>query len=207
MWVGWLVPYIERIVKGLVNPMLHSVKPSFLSTLSIEEFNLGKRSPYIKSLRCYDGNREDMILEWDLDLCTKDMRIVLGATLGGKHLGLPIRVYVTDLHVIGPLRMGFKWMPVAPHLKHMTISFLSVPEAKVKVKPVSKTGIDVTEIPGLQGWIDGLVKDGLQVRFPARSVIKTHETTRCMTRLKLIASIHPCIARLVALSPTARLGQ
>ena len=103
-----------------------------------------------------------MILEWDLDLCTKDMRIVLGATLGGKQLGLPIRVYVTDLHVEGPLRMGFKWMPVAPHLRHMTISFLSVPEVEVKVKPVSSSGLDVTEIPGLQGWIDGLVKQGLQ---------------------------------------------
>ena len=45
------MPYVERIVKGLVNPLLHSVKPSFFSTLSIEEFNLGRRSPYIKSLR------------------------------------------------------------------------------------------------------------------------------------------------------------
>ena len=121
-----------------------------------------------------------MILEWDLDLCTKDMRIVLGATLGGKQLGLPIRVYVTDLHVEGPLRMGFKWMPVAPHLRHMTISFLSVPEVEVKVKPVSSSGLDVTEIPGLQGWIDGLVKQGLQQvrRAGVRTVPYRHDAAR-----------------------------
>ena len=93
--IGWLVPYIERIVRKIVNPLLDSIKPSFFSSLAIDEFNLGTRSPYIKSLRCYDGNEEDMILEWDLDLCTKHMRIVLAATLGGKYFGMPIKVYVT----------------------------------------------------------------------------------------------------------------
>ena len=163
LWVGWLVPYLNRLVKRLVNPLLDDVKPSFFSTLAIDEFNLGKRGPYIKSLRCYDGSHtEDMVMEWDLDLCTKDMKIILAATLGGKHLGMPIKVFVTDLRIVGPLRLGFKWMPTAPHLKHMTISFLSVPDAKVCVKPISNGALDLTELPGLQGWVDKLVRDGLQ---------------------------------------------
>lgn len=157
-----VVPYVERLVRRLVNPLLDDIMPSFFSTLTIDEFNLGKRAPYIKSYRCYDGNEEDMILEWDLDLCSRDLRVVLAATLGGKHLGMPIKVYLTDLRIVGPLRLGFKWMPVAPHLKHMTISFLSVPEAKVKVKPVSNEGIHVAELPGLQEFVDKLVRDGLQ---------------------------------------------
>ena len=120
LWVGWLVPWLSRVLKRSVNPLLNDVKPAIFASLEIADFDLGRRGPNVKSVKCYDGQEEDMILELDIDLCTKDMNIVLAATLGGKYFGMPLKVFANDLCIAGPLRLGFKWMPVAPHVRHWT---------------------------------------------------------------------------------------
>lgn len=69
---------------------------------------------------------------------------------GQNHRGSVYRVGLC-LQVLIGLKFLRKW----PFLGRLRLCFVEAPFFQVTVKPIFSHGLDVTEIPGISGWVVG----------------------------------------------------
>ena len=157
-WEGWLEFWLNRLLTRILTNVLNNVKPETLHTLEITTFRLGDAAPRIKSSRCWRGNENETILEWDLVWQTDQMDITLSAKVGGAKFAVPVplRVFVKDLRIAGKFRLGLFWTrrKGGPYLSKLRLSFVDMPEHSVTIKPVTSSFIDVRDLPGVDTAIE-----------------------------------------------------
>eukprot|EP00854_Cymbomonas_tetramitiformis_P008734 gene8734-10355_t len=166
MWVGWIAPWLNRLLLNILERVLRRVRPAFLETLELTKFDLGTRAPQFSAIRVFQSgdNDEETKVEFDVDLSTTDLSIILSTKLGNNKLGLPVKVYASDLLVKGRLRLGFQFLDHAPYVKSLRIAFTSVPFYSLSIKPMATKGVDITDLPLLDTWLKGLL-DNVFSRF------------------------------------------
>lgn len=49
--------------------------------------------------------------------------------------------------------MGIKFLPKWPFLGRLRVCFVEPPYFQMTVKPIFSRGLDVTEVPGIAGWL------------------------------------------------------
>ncbi|XP_043699229.1 C2 domain-containing protein At1g53590-like isoform X2 [Telopea speciosissima] len=87
-----------------------------------------------------------------------DMSGILAVKLR-KRLGFGIwaKLHVTGMHVEGKVLVGVRFLREWPFLGRLRVCFVEPPYFQMTVKPIFNHGLDVTELPGIAGWLDNLL--------------------------------------------------
>ncbi|XP_015581456.1 C2 domain-containing protein At1g53590 isoform X2 [Ricinus communis] len=94
-----------------------------------------------------------------MNFCTADdMSSVLAVKLRRRlGFGMWAKLHMTAMHVEGKVLIGVKFLSHWPFLGRLRICFAEPPYFQMTVKPVFTHGLDVTELPGIAGWLDKLL--------------------------------------------------
>ncbi|XP_043690197.1 C2 domain-containing protein At1g53590-like isoform X2 [Telopea speciosissima] len=126
----------------------------------VQHLYLGRNPPRftdIKVLRQCDDDH--LVLELGMNfLSGNDMSAIIAVKLR-KRLGFGIRakLHVTGMHVEGKVLVGVKFLREWPFLGRLRVCFVEPPYFQMTVKPIFNHGLDVTELPGIAGWLDKLL--------------------------------------------------
>ncbi|XP_047177719.1 C2 domain-containing protein At1g53590 isoform X3 [Vigna umbellata] len=87
-----------------------------------------------------------------------DMSAILAVKLR-KRLGFGMwaKLHITGMHVEGKVLVGVKFLSTWPFLGRLRVCFVEPPYFQMTVKPIFTHGLDVTELPGIAGWLDKLL--------------------------------------------------
>ncbi|THU52853.1 hypothetical protein C4D60_Mb10t08290 [Musa balbisiana] len=96
-------------------------------------------------------------------LSADDMSAKLAIRLR-KRLGFGIKtnMHITSMHVEGKVLVGVKFLRHWPFLGRVRVCFVEPPYFQMTVKPIFGHGLDVTELPGISGWLDKLLDDAFE---------------------------------------------
>ncbi|KAF0917627.1 hypothetical protein E2562_020991 [Oryza meyeriana var. granulata] len=91
-------------------------------------------------------------------LSAEDMSAVLSMQLHKSlGLGMTANMHLTSMHVEGKILVGVKFVRSWPFLGRVRLCFVEPPYFQMTVKPLISHGLDVTEFPGISGWLDKLM--------------------------------------------------
>jgi len=91
-------------------------------------------------------------------LSAEDMSVVLAMQLHKSvGFGMTANMHLTRMHVEGKVLLGVKFVRSWPFLGRIRLCFVEPPYFQMTVKPLVGHGFDVTEFPGISGWLDKLM--------------------------------------------------
>ncbi|XP_020575196.1 C2 domain-containing protein At1g53590-like [Phalaenopsis equestris] len=151
----------QHFLLPIIPWFLDKYKPWTASKAVVESLYLGRNPPMFTEIRVLGQSFDDdhLVLELGMSfLSAKDMSAVLAVQLR-KSLGLGMwaNMHVTGMHVEGKVLVGVKFLRQWPFIGRMRVCFAEVPYFQMTVKPIFNHGIDVTELPGIAGWLDNLL--------------------------------------------------
>lgn len=122
---------------------------------------MGRNSPLFTSMRVLPETSDDdhLVLEIGMNfLSAEDMSAVLSMQLHKSvGLGMTANMHLTSMHVEGKILVGVKFVRSWPFLGRVRLCFVEPPYFQMTVKPLIGHGLDVTEFPGISGWLDKLM--------------------------------------------------
>ncbi|PNT70238.1 hypothetical protein BRADI_2g08500v3 [Brachypodium distachyon] len=156
---------MEKIVSQLLGPIipwfLDKFKPWTVSKASVQELYMGRDPPIFTSMRVLPETSDDdhLVLELGMNfLSAEDMSVVLAMQLHKSvGLGMTANMHLTRMHVEGKVLLGVKFVRSWPFLGRLRLCFVEPPYFQMTVKPLVGHGLDVTEFPGISGWLDKLM--------------------------------------------------
>ncbi|KAL6627086.1 hypothetical protein ACP70R_030812 [Stipagrostis hirtigluma subsp. patula] len=156
---------MEKIVSNLLRPIipwfLDKFKPWTVSKASVQELYMGRNPPMFTSMRVLPETSDDdhLVLELGMNfLSAEDMSVILAMQLHKSvGLGMTANMHLTSMHVEGKILVGVKFVRSWPFLGRVRLCFLEPPYFQMTVKPLINHGLDVTEFPGISGWLDKLM--------------------------------------------------
>ncbi|KAK8914457.1 C2 domain-containing protein [Platanthera zijinensis] len=140
---------------------LDKYKPWTVNKAVVEHLYLGRNPPMFTEMRVLGQSSDDdhLVIELGMSfLSAEDMRAVLAVQLKKSvGLGMWTNMHVTGMHVEGKVLVGVKFLRQWPFIGRVRVCFAEVPYFQMSVKPIFHRGIDVTELPGIEGWLDNLL--------------------------------------------------
>ncbi|PWA71550.1 calcium-dependent lipid-binding (CaLB domain) family protein [Artemisia annua] len=109
---------------------------------------------------CRQSSGDDhLVLEMGINFRTaEDMNAILAVKLTKRLVfGMWTKMHLTGMHVEGKVLVGVKFLPKWPFVGRLRVCFLEPPYFQMTVKPIFAHGLDVTELPGIAGWLDKLL--------------------------------------------------
>ncbi|KAL3613738.1 hypothetical protein CASFOL_041812 [Castilleja foliolosa] len=161
----WLVCMEEIVSQKILLPLfpwfLNKYKPWTVKDVEVQHLYLGRAPPIIIEMRVVQHCNSDdhLVLELGMNFRTADdMSAILGVKLR-KRLGFGIsaKLHLLGIHVEGKVLVGVKFMRGWPFISRLRVCFAGPPYFQMTVKPIFSHGLDVTEFPGIAGWIDNLL--------------------------------------------------
>ncbi|CAO2836441.1 unnamed protein product [Amaranthus hypochondriacus] len=151
----------QRIFLPIIPWFLQKYKPWTVKRAVVQHLYLGRTPPLFTDIRVLRDSTEDdhLVLELGLNFLTADdMSAILAAKLR-KRLGFGIvaKMHLTCMHVEGKVLVGVKFLRSWPFIGRLRICFAEPPYFQMTVKPIFNHGLDVTELPGIAGWLDKLL--------------------------------------------------
>ncbi|KAI0492175.1 hypothetical protein KFK09_026441 [Dendrobium nobile] len=140
----------QQFLLPIIPWFLDKYKPWTASKAVVEHLYLGRNPPMFTDIR---------VLELGMSfLSAKDMNAILSVQLR-KTLGLGIwtNIHLAGMHLEGKVLVGVKFLRQWPFIGRVRMCFAGAPYFQLTVKPIFNHGIDVTEIPGIAGWLDNLL--------------------------------------------------
>lgn len=162
MWPICLESIIsQRIFLPIIPWFLQKYKPWTVKQAVVQHLYLGRNPPLFTEIRVLRDSTEDdhLVLELGLNFLTADdMSAILAAKLR-KRLGFGIvaKMHLTGMHVEGKVLVGVKFLRSWPFIGRLRVCFAEPPYFQMTVKPLFNHGFDVTELPGIAGWLDNLL--------------------------------------------------
>ncbi|GER53919.1 calcium-dependent lipid-binding family protein [Striga asiatica] len=186
----WLICIEEIVSQKILLPIfpwfLKKYKPWTVKDVELQHLYLGRSPPIITDMRVVQHSNGDdhLVLELGMNFRTADdMSAILGVKLR-KRLGFGMwaKLHLLGMHVEGKVLVGVKFIRSWPFISRLRVCFAGPPYFQMTVKPIFTHGLDVTELPGIAGWIDNLLalvfeQTLVEVRFCA-SVVSTVEKYR-----------------------------
>ncbi|KVI02131.1 hypothetical protein Ccrd_019585 [Cynara cardunculus var. scolymus] len=142
----------QKILLPIIPWFLQKYKPWTAKEAVIQTIYLGRSPPMFTEMRvCRQSTGDDhLVLELGMNFQTADdMNGVLAVKLT-KRLGFGMWA---KMH----LTVGVKFLPRWPFLGRLRVCFVEPPYFQMTVKPIFAYGLDVTELPGIAGWLDNLL--------------------------------------------------
>ncbi|MED6194644.1 hypothetical protein PIB30_030385 [Stylosanthes scabra] len=91
-------------------------------------------------------------------LTADDMSAILAVKLRKRlGFGMTAKLHITGMHIEGKVLVGVKFLRTWPFLGRLRVCFVEPPYFQMTVKPIFTHGLDVTELPGIAGWLDKLL--------------------------------------------------
>ncbi|KAE8720383.1 C2 domain-containing protein [Hibiscus syriacus] len=127
----------------------------------VQQLYLGRNAPLITEMRVLHqwSDDDDLVLELGLNFLTaEDMSAVLAVKLR-KRLGFGMwaKLNITRMHIEAKVLIGMKFVRQWPFLSRLRLCFVEPPYFQMTVKPIFTHGLDVTEVPGIDKWLDKLL--------------------------------------------------
>ncbi|XP_042489735.1 C2 domain-containing protein At1g53590-like isoform X2 [Macadamia integrifolia] len=151
----------QKLLLPIIPWFLEKYKPWTAKEAMVQHLYLGRNPPRLTDIRvlrqCGDGDH--LVLELGMNfLSGNDMSGIFSVKLR-KTLGFGIRakLHVTGMHVEGKVLVGVKFLREWPFLGRLRVCFVEPPYFQMTVKPIFSHGLDVTELPGIAGWLDKLL--------------------------------------------------
>ncbi|CAN6453046.1 unnamed protein product [Victoria cruziana] len=151
----------QKILLPIVPWFLEKYKPWTAKKVVLQELYLGRKPPIITEMRVIGQSADDdhLVLELGLNfLSADDMSAILAVQLR-KRLGFGMwtKLHLTSMHIEGKVLVGVKFLKQWPFLQRIRLCFVQPPFFQMTVKPIFSHGLDVTEVPGIAGWLDKLL--------------------------------------------------
>ncbi|KAL6570583.1 hypothetical protein OROGR_000133 [Orobanche gracilis] len=161
----WLVCMEEIVSQKILLPIfpwfLKKYKPWTVKEVEIQHLYLGSSPPIITEVRVVQHSSGDdhLVLELGLNFRTADdMSAILGVKLRKRlGFGMLAKLHLLGMHVEGKVLVGVKFIRGWPFISRLRVCFAGPPYFQMTVKPIFSHGLDVTELPGIAGWIDNLL--------------------------------------------------
>ncbi|XP_047177715.1 C2 domain-containing protein At1g53590 isoform X1 [Vigna umbellata] len=150
----------QKILFPIIPWFLEKYKPWTAKEAVVQHLYLGRNPPMfteIRVLRQIDDNH--LVLELGMNFrSADDMSAILAVKLR-KRLGFGMwaKLHITGMHVEGKVLVGVKFLSTWPFLGRLRVCFVEPPYFQMTVKPIFTHGLDVTELPGIAGWLDKLL--------------------------------------------------
>ncbi|XP_042478481.1 C2 domain-containing protein At1g53590-like [Macadamia integrifolia] len=151
----------QKLLLPLIPWFLEKYKPWTAKKAMVQHLYLGRTPPMFTDIRVLRQNSNDdhLVLELGMNfLSGDDMSGILAVKLR-KRLGFGMwaKLHVTGMHVEGKVLVGVKFLREWPFLGRLRVCFVEPPYFQMTVKPIFNHGLDVTELPGIAGWLDKLL--------------------------------------------------
>ncbi|KAM0017245.1 putative C2 domain, synaptotagmin-like mitochondrial-lipid-binding domain, C2 domain superfamily [Helianthus debilis subsp. tardiflorus] len=151
----------QKILLPIIPWFLEKYKPWTVKEAAVQSLYMGRSPPMITEMRvCRQSTGDDhLVLELGLNFKTADdMSAILAAKLTKRlGFGMSAKMHITGMHVEGKVLVGIKFLPKWPFLGRLRVCFVEPPYFQMTVKPIFSHGLDVTEVPGIAGWLDKLL--------------------------------------------------
>ncbi|KAK1320106.1 C2 domain-containing protein [Acorus calamus] len=151
----------QQFLLPIIPWFLDKFKPWTARKAVVQHLYLGRNPPMFTEIRVLHESADDdhLVLELGMNfLSADDMSAILAVQLR-KRLGFGMwaKMHITGMHVEGKVLVGVKFLRHWPFLGRMRLCFIGPPYFQMTVKPIFNHGIDVTEIPGIAGWLNKLL--------------------------------------------------
>ncbi|KAL8507865.1 hypothetical protein ACS0TY_018421 [Phlomoides rotata] len=161
----WPVCMEEIVSQKILLPIfpwfLKKYKPWTVKDVEVQHLYLGRSPPLFTEMRVLQHSSGDDHLVMELGMnfrSADDMSAILGVKLR-KRLGFGMwaKLHMLGMHVEGKVLVGVKFRRGWPFISRLRVCFAGPPYFQMTVKPIFTHGLDVTELPGVAGWIDNLL--------------------------------------------------
>nr|XP_011465558.1 PREDICTED: C2 domain-containing protein At1g53590 isoform X1 [Fragaria vesca subsp. vesca] len=151
----------QRVLLPIIPWFLEKYKPWTVSKGVVQHLYLGRNPPMFTEMRVLRQSTGDdhLVLELGMNFLTADDMLGILAVKLKKRLGFGIwaKLHITGMHVEGKVMIGVKFLRKWPFLGRVRLCFVEPPYFQMTVKPIFTRGLDVTEVPGIDGWLDKLL--------------------------------------------------
>ncbi|CAN6231462.1 unnamed protein product [Urochloa humidicola] len=140
---------------------LEKFKPWTARKAVIQSLYLGRNPPMFTDIRVVRQSTEDdhLVLEIGMNFLSADdmdarMAVQLRKRVG---FGITANMHITGMHVEGKVLVGVRFLRQWPFIGRVRVCFVEPPYFQMTVKPLFGHGLDVTELPGISGWLDRIL--------------------------------------------------
>ncbi|XP_044505690.1 C2 domain-containing protein At1g53590 isoform X4 [Mangifera indica] len=151
----------QKILLPIIPWFLEKYKPWTAKEAVVQHLYLGRNPPMFTEIRVLRHSNDDdhLVLELGMNFLTADDMSAIIAVKLRKRLGFGMwtKLHVTGMHVEGKVLIGVKFLQKWPFLGRLRLCFSEPPYFQITVKPIFTHGLDVTELPGIAGWLDKLL--------------------------------------------------
>ncbi|XP_031102645.1 C2 domain-containing protein At1g53590 isoform X4 [Ipomoea triloba] len=150
----------QKILLPIIPWFMQKYKPWTVKDIDVQHLYLGRCPPMFTEMRVLHQSTGDdhLALELGMNFCTEDMNASLAVKLRRRlGLGMRAKLHLLGMHVEGKVLVGVKFLPKWPFLDRLRVCFAEPPYFQMTVKPIFSHGLDVTELPGIAGWLDKLL--------------------------------------------------
>ncbi|XP_073302012.1 C2 domain-containing protein At1g53590-like isoform X2 [Primulina huaijiensis] len=151
----------QKILLPMVPWFLQKYKPWTVKDAEVQHLYLGRSPPMFTEIRVLRQTNDDdhLVMELGMNFRTADdMSAILGVKLRKRlGFGMPVKLHLLGMHVEGKVLVGIKFIRKWPFISRLRVCFTGPPYFQMTVKPIFTHGLDVTELPGIAGWIDNLL--------------------------------------------------
>uniref|UniRef100_A0A0D9VFA7 SMP-LTD domain-containing protein n=1 Tax=Leersia perrieri TaxID=77586 RepID=A0A0D9VFA7_9ORYZ len=151
----------EKFLLPIFPWFLNKFKPWTARKAVIQNLYLGRTPPMFTDIRVVSQSTDDdhLVLEIGMNfLSADDMNATMAVQLR-KRLGFGItaNMHITGMHVEGKVLVGVRFLQQWPYIGRVRVCFVEPPYFQMTVKPLFGHGLDVTELPGISGWLDRML--------------------------------------------------
>ncbi|XP_039839661.1 C2 domain-containing protein At1g53590-like isoform X4 [Panicum virgatum] len=102
---------------------------------------------------------DHLVLEIGMNfLSAEDMDARMAVQLRKRvGFGIKANMHITGMHVEGKVLVGVRFLRQWPFIGRVRVCFVEPPYFQMTVKPLFGHGLDVTELPGISGWLDRML--------------------------------------------------
>ncbi|KZV38482.1 hypothetical protein F511_40344 [Dorcoceras hygrometricum] len=151
----------QKILLPMIPWFLQKYKPWTVKDAEVQHLYLGRSPPMLTEVRVLRQTNDDdhLVMEMGLNFRTADdMSAILGVKLRKRlGFGMLVKMHLLGMHVEGKVLIGVKFIRKWPFISRLRVCFAGPPYFQMTVKPIFTHGLDVTELPGIAGWIDNLL--------------------------------------------------
>ncbi|KAL7129268.1 hypothetical protein ABFS83_13G054000 [Erythranthe nasuta] len=151
----------QKMLLPIVPWFLKKYKPWTAKDIELQHLYLGRSPPILTEMRVLqNANGDDhLVIEAGLNFRTaEDMSAILQVKLRRRlGFGMTTKLHLLGMHIEGKVLVGVKFLRGWPFISRLRVCFVEPPYFQMTVKPIFTHGLDVTELPGIAGWIDNLL--------------------------------------------------
>ncbi|KAG5545970.1 hypothetical protein RHGRI_018215 [Rhododendron griersonianum] len=151
----------QKVLLPIVPWFLQKYKPWTVKEAVVQHLYMGRSPPMFTEMRVLHKPTGDdhLVMELGMNFRTADdMNAILSMKLTRRlGFGMWAKLHLLGMHVEGKVLVGVKFLRHWPFLGRLRVCFVEPPYFQMTVKPIFTHGIDVTELPGIAGYVDNLL--------------------------------------------------